>query len=44
MLLCASTPSAATRIKQRLEKNPPNRKARFVEFRLLDNAVDVSVS
>ena len=44
MLLCAATPHAANRIKKLLEKNPPNRKARFVDFTLSERAVDVSVS
>lgn len=44
MLLCATDPQAGDRIRARLEKNPPNRRARFIDFEIADSALEVTVS
>lgn len=44
MLLCARDDAAARRIRQELETNPPNARARFVEFMVADRGLEVTVS
>ena len=44
MLLCATSPEAGRRIRLRLEQRPPNARARFIDFRVSERAVDVTVS
>jgi galactokinase/mevalonate kinase-like predicted kinase len=44
MLLCARDESAAARIRRRLENNPPNELARFVDFTVADKGIEVTVS
>ena len=44
MLLCASTAEAGQRIRAKLEQNPPNRRARFIDFEIADSGLEVTVS
>ena len=44
MLLCAASAEAGRRIRHRLENRPPNARARFIDFRVSDRAVEVTVS
>ena len=44
MLLCAASAEAGRRIRRRLENRPPNARARFIDFRVSDRAVEVTVS
>jgi galactokinase/mevalonate kinase-like predicted kinase len=44
MLLCAASPEAGRRIRLRLEQRPPNARARFIDFRVSERAVEVTVS
>jgi galactokinase/mevalonate kinase-like predicted kinase len=44
MLLCAATPEAGDRIRLRLEKEPPNRRARFIDFEIAESGLEVTVS
>lgn len=44
MLLCAATPEAGTRIRAQLEQNPPNRRARFIDFEIANSGLEVTVS
>jgi galactokinase/mevalonate kinase-like predicted kinase len=44
MLLCADTPEAGQRIRTRLTENPPNVRARFIDFQVSDRPVEVTVS
>jgi len=44
MFICAKDPEAARRIRSNLEKNPPNPRARFIDFRVADRALEVTVS
>jgi galactokinase/mevalonate kinase-like predicted kinase len=44
LLICAKDEGAAGRIKEILEKDPPNNKARFVEMDLNNNGLEVSRS
>ena len=44
MLLCAASPEAGRRIRSRLEGRPPNARARFIDFRVSGQAVEVTVS
>lgn len=44
MLLCARDPEAAARIRQRLENQPSNPRARFVEFAIAGSGMEVTVS
>jgi galactokinase/mevalonate kinase-like predicted kinase len=44
MLLCAPNPEAGQRIVSRLESNPPNPRARFIDFTVADRAMEVTVS
>jgi galactokinase/mevalonate kinase-like predicted kinase len=44
MLLCAANAEAGQRIRERLEKQPPNRRARFIDFEIADSGLEVTVS
>jgi galactokinase/mevalonate kinase-like predicted kinase len=44
MLLCADTPEAGQIIRTRLTENPPNVRARFIDFQVSDRPVEVTVS
>jgi galactokinase/mevalonate kinase-like predicted kinase len=44
MLLCAASPEAGRRIRSKLEMRPPNARARFIDFRVSERAVEVTVS
>ena len=44
MLLCARDPDAGERIRGRLESNPPNGRARFVDFSVSAGGLEVTVS
>lgn len=44
MLLCAHTAEAARRIRARLEANPTNARARFIDFHVAEQALAVTVS
>lgn len=44
LLLCAATPEAGRRIRDRLESRPPNPRARFIDFEVSDRALEVTVS
>lgn len=44
ILLCAGTPEAGNRIRSTLERNPPNSRARFIDFKIADSGLEVTVS
>ncbi len=44
MLLCTRDAAAGNRIRERLEVHPPNSRARFIEFQLADQGLEVTVS
>ncbi|WP_158277603.1 bifunctional fucokinase/fucose-1-phosphate guanylyltransferase [Opitutus sp. ER46] len=44
MLLCASNPDAGARIRTKLEQEPPNRRARFIDFEIAESGLEVTVS
>lgn len=44
MLLCAQDEESGRRIRQELETNPPNPRARFVDFMVADRGLEVTVS
>lgn len=44
MLLCAPDADAGRRIRERLERQPPNSRARFIDFEIADSALEVTVS
>ena len=44
MLMCATSPEAGRRLKARLEAQPPNPRARFIDFQVADRALEVTVS
>ena len=44
MLLCARDPEASRRLKQKLERHPPNPRARFIAFQVAERALEVTVS
>lgn len=44
MLLCAQDSAAGDRIRTKLEANPPNRRARFIDFTVSQVGMQVSVS
>lgn len=44
MLLCAPDADAGQRIRERLERQPPNPRARFIDFEIADSGLEVTVS
>jgi galactokinase/mevalonate kinase-like predicted kinase len=44
VLLCASDPDAGDRIRAKLEASPPNSRARFIDFKVADSGLEVTVS
>ncbi len=44
VLLCASDADAGQRIRARLEANPPNDRARFIDFEIAQKGLEVTVS
>jgi galactokinase/mevalonate kinase-like predicted kinase len=44
MILCAADAAAGERIRARLEGDPPNARARFIDFAVSDRALEVTVS
>jgi galactokinase/mevalonate kinase-like predicted kinase len=44
ILLCAASPEGGDRIRANLEKNPPNPRARFIDFKTADSGLEVTVS
>jgi galactokinase/mevalonate kinase-like predicted kinase len=44
MFICARDPEAARRIRARLEANPPNPRSRFIDFKVAERALEVTVS
>ena len=44
MLICAKDVAAGQRIKDRLEKSPPNSRARFIDFAISPTGLQVTVS
>lgn len=44
MLICAATPDAGDRIREKLERQPPNRRARFIDFQIAATGLHVTVS
>jgi galactokinase/mevalonate kinase-like predicted kinase len=44
MLICARSPDAGRRIRAKLELRPPNPRARFIDFKVADRGLTVTVS
>ena len=44
MIICAKNAEAGRRIRAKLEQNPPNRRARFIDFQVADAGLEVTVS
>ncbi len=44
MLICAKDPAAGQRLRERLEANPPNPRARFIDFSVSSTGLQVTVS
>jgi galactokinase/mevalonate kinase-like predicted kinase len=44
MLMCTATPSDGRRLREKLEKNPPNPRARFIDFSVAPSGLQVTVS
>jgi galactokinase/mevalonate kinase-like predicted kinase len=44
LYIVAKDPDAAWRIRQRLQENPPNARARFVEMKLSEQGLQISRS
>ena len=44
MLICAKSLDGARRIRAALEQNPPNPRARFIDFKVSERALEVTVS
>lgn len=44
MLLCAASPDAGQRIRDKLERQPPNPRARFIDFEIANSGLEVTVS
>lgn len=44
MLICAKDPQAGDRIRKALEERPPNPRARFIDFEVAEQGLEVTVS
>jgi hypothetical protein len=44
MLICTRDAAGGAHIRERLEKSPPNRRARFIDFQLAERGLEVTVS
>jgi galactokinase/mevalonate kinase-like predicted kinase len=44
MLFCAENAASGAQIRANLEKNPPNSRARFIDFEVADRGIEVTVS
>jgi galactokinase/mevalonate kinase-like predicted kinase len=44
MILCANNAEAGRRIRAKLEQNPPNSRARFIDFQVAEAGLEVTVS
>lgn len=44
MLLCAKSPESGDAIRAKLEAEPPNPRARFIDFKIADSGLEVTVS
>ena len=44
MVMCARDPAAGERIRERLERDPPNKRARFIDFSIAGRGLEVTVS
>jgi galactokinase/mevalonate kinase-like predicted kinase len=44
ILLCAKNPDSGDRLRRQLEDNPPNPRARFIDFEIAEKGLEVTVS